>query len=216
MPGLLNRIVRPPAPVLPATSRQLRCHALTDRLSLLVNLPLFQVVTQICVNPRKLNVSGFPAPSRSRISLGILTPEFNQPGFLRVRVPVHTLPAAPATASETPFGLVPILKPQHKIVGVTDDDHIAPRQLSAPLHQKHTDRARNAGRYWQAAAGITAPCGVPTFHPSNHCPSSDTPAVGHFPISRSILGSAILSVSIRSSNLSWLMLSKKPLNHRHQ
>ena len=51
--------------------------------------------------------------------------------------------------------------------------------------------------------------GVPTFV-SDHCPSSDTPAVSHFLISRNILGSAILS-PINSTSFSWLMLSKKPL-----
>src|SRR5205807_368953 len=49
---------------------------------------------------------------------------------------------------------------------------------------------------------ITAPCGVPIFV-SDHSPSSDTPALNHLPIRRSILGSAIRCWT-NVSNHSWL------------
>jgi hypothetical protein len=63
--GVLNRIVHAPAQ-LRCNIPQLRRHAFPYRLRFTVNLPLFQIVPQICVKPRKLKVSGFPAPSRFR------------------------------------------------------------------------------------------------------------------------------------------------------
>ena len=49
-----------------ATSRSFAVMRFPTVLRVTVSFPLLWIVLQICVNPRKLNVSGFPAPSRFR------------------------------------------------------------------------------------------------------------------------------------------------------
>ena len=49
-----------------ATSRSFAVMRFPTLLRFTVSFPLLWIVLQICVNPRKLNVSGFPAPSRFR------------------------------------------------------------------------------------------------------------------------------------------------------
>src|ERR1035438_4469186 len=74
-------------------------------------------------------------------------------------------------------------------------------------------QVRLAGQITFCVRGVaTAPCGVPTFV-SDHWPSSDTPALSHFRIRRSILRSATLC-SMNFIVHSWLMLSKKAADVR--
>ena len=48
---------------------QLRLQPFADRLPHTVNRPLLLFFTQMCVKPRKLNVSGFPSPRHCRWSI---------------------------------------------------------------------------------------------------------------------------------------------------
>jgi len=60
----------------------------------IVNRLFFLVFAQICVKPRKSNVSGLPSSRRARFAVGKPT-KLNEAGFLRVQgqaKPGHTLP----------------------------------------------------------------------------------------------------------------------------
>ncbi len=84
--------------------------------------------------------------------------------------------------------LLPVLEPQHKIIRVPDDNHIAFRRLFAPVHYPLIEYVmqidignlrRDHRSLWRPNLRLRP------------LPSSDTSAVSHFPISRSIRRSAI-------------------------
>jgi hypothetical protein len=93
------------------------------------------------------------------------------------------------------LGLGLVLKSHNKIIGVPHRDEVPGRNLLPPCVHPQIEGIVQIDVRKQRRN--TAPCGVPTFV-SNHSPSSDTPALNHLRIRRSILGSAIRCWTNRS------------------
>ena len=166
---------------------QLGPHPLRDRDALEREAPAPCVFAQMCVKPRKSNVSGLPRPRSCRRSAA------NRPNSIR-RV-FSGCSSRPNFASrsrrsrEEPLGVAMVLEPDDEVVGEAHDDHVAVR-VPASATGRPTGRRRSAGRRSPAAAKPIAPCGVPSSV-SDHVPSSITPALSHCWIRRRIRSSAI-------------------------
>src|SRR6266516_111230 len=85
----------------------------------------FPDFAQMCVNPRKSNVSGLPSPRGCPVPGG-LPPELDQPGLIRVQLQPELRGPAAKLVPE-PLSVFPVLEPDDEIVGETHDDHITAR-----------------------------------------------------------------------------------------
>src|SRR3984885_9082060 len=83
-----------------------------------VKRPLLLFFTQMCLKPRKLNVSGFPSPRHCRWSIAY-GPNSSSRVF--------------SVSSPKLLGIRFLLKAQHDIVREAHDDHVAMRSLLTPL-----------------------------------------------------------------------------------
>ena len=154
---------------------------------LTMNRPVFRVVPQMCVKPRKSNVSGLPSPRCFRCSAAcrpnsirrVLSGCNSSPNFCKRSF--HSL--------EEPLGVGAMLESQRRYHRRSGRRSRRPwRDVSASAGP--TDRRRSAGRRSPAAV---KPPPLAVFLPpsSTTVPSSDTPAFSHFWIRRSIRRSAI-------------------------
>ena len=92
----------------------------------------------MCVNPRNVNVSGFPSPRAAR-SPGGTPPELDQPGLIGVQFqPELREPAAQLV--QEPLGVFPVLEPDDEVVREPHDDHVTVRDrvLHQSAHRSRT------------------------------------------------------------------------------
>jgi hypothetical protein len=123
----------------------------------------------MCVNPRKLNVSGLPFPDGT--VFGSEAAELHQTGFLRVNRESELPQSALHGYTEAP-GIVSFVEPDDDVIGVSDHYHIACGIATSPLMRPQIE---DEWRYMFASSGeITAPCGVPSSD-ARHSPSSGGP-----------------------------------------
>ena len=111
------------------TSLSFACNLLRIVCRSTVNRP-FRFFPQMCVKPRKLNVSGFPSPARSPV-LGRERPELDQPRLLGVQLQAE-LREPLAQLRQEPLGLRSVLESHDEVVREPHDDHVAARLLLPP------------------------------------------------------------------------------------
>ena len=144
------------------------------------NRPLL-VFAQMCVKPRKSNVSGLPIAPLLPVSGGE-PPELDQPRLVRVqlqpelREPLAKLGEEPL--ARRPRARNPTTKSSAKRTMIT-----SPCACVTSPPCRPTGRRRSAGRRSRAAATPMPPAVSPP-RVSDHCPSSMTPALSHLWISR--------------------------------
>ncbi len=85
----------------------------------------------MCVNPRKLNVSGLPFPPDGTV-FGSEAAELHQTGFLRVNRESELPQFALHGYTEAP-GIVSFVEPDDDVIGVSDHYHIACGIATSPL-----------------------------------------------------------------------------------
>src|SRR6266550_1356751 len=100
-------------------------------LRITMNLPFFQVFPQMCVSPKKWNVSGLPSPRRFRFSAA------NRPNSIR-RVlsgcnSQLELPQPLSPILEKSFCLRSVLKPQYHVVRIANHDDLARSSMRPPV-----------------------------------------------------------------------------------
>lgn len=85
---------------------------------------------QMCVKPRKSNVSGLPRPrlARSRAGVG---PELDQPGLVRVQLQSELRQPLAKLVPEPPCILF-VFEPDDEVVSPAHDDHLSVRVAAAP------------------------------------------------------------------------------------
>src|SRR5580693_5088642 len=93
-----------------------------------VALPGFP--TDMC-EAQKIEGLGFPFPSPLPVALRE-SPKLDHPRFLRVQFQSELPHPLPQLLQEC-FRVLPMLKPQHGIIGVPDHDHAPARPLPPPL-----------------------------------------------------------------------------------
>ena len=93
------------------------------------NRPLFDFA-QMCVKPRKSNVSGLPRPRAARFAGGE-PPELDQPGLVRVQLQPE-LREPLAKIGQEPLGVLPMLEPDDEVVREPHDDHVTAREPAPP------------------------------------------------------------------------------------
>ena len=91
----------------------------------------FLVFPQMCVKPRKSNVSGFPSPRFCRFAAGEPS-ELDEPRLVGVQFQTE-LREPLAKVGEEPLRIGLMLEPGHKVVGEPRDDHITVGVPSSPL-----------------------------------------------------------------------------------
>ena len=167
--------------------------------------PLLLFFPQMCVKPRKLNVSGFPSPRRASV-LGRERSELQQPRLLGMQFQLelpNSSPRAPPGTVRHPLGveIPPRCRPQ-----IARRSHRRAPASDATLGP--TGRTRNEDRRSPAAAMHCRPgASLPPLHV--RFPSSSTPAFSHFWMSRTTRRSAI-RCSTNFTSHSWAIASKKP------
>ena len=112
-----------------------------------MNLPL-RSFPLMCVNPRKLNVSGLPFPLMARFSAA--KRQLHQTGFLPGE-PWSELPQSALHGYTEAPGIVSFVEPDDDVVGVSDHYHIA---------CWHSDVATDAPTDRRRSGGICLPAAV--------------------------------------------------------
>src|SRR6266705_1728397 len=107
------------------TSLSLACNRLRMVCLSTVNIRLLLFFAQMCVKPRKSNVSGFPWPRRARFSAAN-GPNFQEAGLFRVQLQPE-LAQSLAEFLPEPLGIRPVLESEHAIISIADDNHVAAR-----------------------------------------------------------------------------------------
>ena len=85
----------------------------------------FPDLADMCVKPRKSNVSGLPPALGCPVAGGV-PPELDQPGFVRVQFQSELREPAAKLVPE-PLSVLSVLEPDDEIVSETHDDHITAR-----------------------------------------------------------------------------------------
>src|SRR5215475_13421462 len=99
------------------TSPSFACNLFRTVCRTTVNRP-FRVVPQMCVKPRKLNVSGFPKPARRRFSAAE-APNSSSRVFSRVQLQVELCESL-AQFRQEPLGIRSVFKPHEEVIRVPD------------------------------------------------------------------------------------------------
>ena len=156
---------------------------LVTRLSL--NRP-FLVFAHMCVKPRNSNVSGFRSPRLARFSAA------HRPNSISRVFSGSTPNRTPRACHEDQQGIArhrhDAQNPPRSRRRTAKGSRLLARDAAATA--RPTDRTRSEGRRSRATEKPKPPARVPSAVP-DHSPSSMTPALSHFWISRRTLLSAI-------------------------
>jgi hypothetical protein len=93
--------------------------------------PVFWFFAQMCVNPRKLNVSGFALASPLSV-FGCEAPELNQARFIRVQFQPELSQALLPFLKEA-LGIGSLLEPHDDIIRVPHDYDVASSAVLSPV-----------------------------------------------------------------------------------
>src|SRR5580658_2739019 len=130
-PGFRNRLVHAPSQFRSDTT-EFSCRALPHCPAEYRELAAFVDRTANMSESQKVERFRFPLPCPLPVFCRE-PPELNQARLVRVQfqsVVRHALPQL----LQKPLGFLPVLKPKHEVVRISNDDYLAERILPAPLH----------------------------------------------------------------------------------
>ena len=138
--------------------RQLGPHPLRDRDAPHPEPPAPGASAQMCVKPRKSNVSGFPSPAACRSRAA------NRPNSISRVLPGCSSSPNFANRSRRScrnrLGILPVLEPDDEVVREPHDDHVTAR-VPLPPPARPTGPRRSAGTRWRATAKPMPPAATP-------------------------------------------------------
>ncbi len=191
-----------PRSALPATFCRIVCRNT-------VNRPLLLVFPQMCVKPRKLNVSGFPVAALCRVVAA--NGRIPAAASCRDAAPDRTSRIVHASSVRNRSASARRWNPNHEVVGEAHDDHVTVRVLPSPLLGPQVEHIVQIDVRQQRRC--TAALGRPRPSLRIRCPSSSTPAFSHFWMSRTTRWSAI-RCSTNFTSHPWSRVSKEPTDVR--